>query len=61
MGILGLIVDAFELETCFEHLIITYALDSLMSCTRVRKATAVDPTMKVIKLNKPMIDTLIHS
>jgi hypothetical protein len=32
MGILGLIVDAFERETCFEHLIITYALDSLMSC-----------------------------
>ena len=61
MGILGLIVDSFERETCFEYLIITYAMDSLMSCTRVRKATAFDSTMKVIKLNKPMIDTLIHS
>ena len=61
MGILGLIVDAFKLETCFEHLIITYALDNLMPCMRVRKATAGDPTMEVIKLNKQMIDTLNHS
>ena len=30
-------------------------------CTRIRKAFAVYPTMKVIKLNKPMFDTLILS
>ena len=55
-----MILDALELESWFEHLIILCALDILMSCRRVRKATRVVPTMKVIKLIKPMIDLLNH-